>query len=78
MSLTTGWVHLPGVLDKEIGINLMDVEAAFLTEGRGTVDSKDRNLRQGRVVKDIWTIQRVVDLGQLDLEDWLALVHWQS
>jgi hypothetical protein len=53
----------------------VDVKAAFLTEGRGTVDSKDRNLWQGGVVKDIRIVQRVVDLSQLDFEGGRALVH---
>jgi len=61
--LTAAWVHLPGVLDKEIGINLVNVEATFLSQGRGTVNSKDRNLWQGGVVKVIGGDKTVINLS---------------
>jgi hypothetical protein len=68
--LTTARAYLPRVLQEKVRINLMNVKAAFLSHGRGTVYAKDRNSRQTGVVKAVWGVERVINLSYLDLQSW--------
>lgn len=63
MLLTAVWVHLPGVFDEEVGINLVNVKATFLSQGRGTENSKDGDLWRGGVVKGTGDLKRIVNVS---------------
>ena len=56
----------------------MNVKAAFLSRRRGTIYLKHRYFWQIGVIKAVWSIERVVNLGYLDLQRWCAMmVHLQ-
>jgi len=77
--LTTARVHLPYIFHEEIRVNLMNVKAAFLSRRRGTIYSKHRDSWQIAVIKTVWSIEGVVNLGYLDLQRWCAMVHcWKA
>jgi hypothetical protein len=76
--LTTARVYLPGVLHEKVRINLMNVKAAFLSRGRGTIYAKDRYSRETGIVKAVWGVERVINLSYLDLQCWRWMVHQRS
>jgi hypothetical protein len=77
--LTTARVHLPFIFHEEIRENLMNVKATFLSRRRCTIYSKYRYFWQIAVIKAVWRIERVVNLGYLDLQRWRAMmVHCKS
>ena len=53
----------------------MNVKAAFLSRRRGTIYSKHRDFWQIAVIEAVWSIERVVNLGYLDLQRRCAMVH---
>lgn len=73
--LTAARVHLSCVLHEKVRVDLMNVKAAFLPHRRGAVDSKYRDSWQSAIIQAVWDIERVVNLGYLDLQCRRPMVH---
>ena len=61
-TLTMVGVHLPGILNEEVRIHLMYMQACFLADRRLAIYTEDRNLGKSRIVQRTGWFDCIVDL----------------